>query len=98
MTLPPATAILPGSQGPVELLVVFTLILLLFGAKRLPDVARKLGGVIMDLRRASQDFRDQLMTDVDVDDDHPENHHIAPPEKTAHDMPDESTTEPDDDR
>jgi sec-independent protein translocase protein TatA len=50
-----------GDIGGGELLVVFIAILLLFGGKRLPSIARSLGKASQDLRRASQDFKDQLM-------------------------------------
>jgi sec-independent protein translocase protein TatA len=50
-----------GEIGPGELLVVFVAILLLFGSKRLPEIARTIGRTLEDLRHASQQFRDQLM-------------------------------------
>jgi len=50
-----------GDIGGGELLVVFAAILLLFGGKQLPPMARSLGKMIEDLRRASQEFRDQLL-------------------------------------
>ena len=54
-------AFLGGGPGPFELAIVLTAVLLLFGAKRLPEFARTLGRVMHELRRASQDFRDHLM-------------------------------------
>lgn len=50
-----------GDIGGGELLVVLGAILLLFGGKQLPPIARSLGKMADDLKRASQDFRDQLM-------------------------------------
>ena len=38
--------------GPLELLLIFFVIFLLFGAKRLPDVARGLGEGIKEFKRA----------------------------------------------
>ena len=62
---------LSGMPGGGELLVLFLVILVLFGPKRLPEVARSVGRVLDELRRASQDFKDQIMSidEVDVDDD-----------------------------
>ncbi|MDE0838147.1 MAG: twin-arginine translocase TatA/TatE family subunit [Kiritimatiellae bacterium] len=64
---------LSGMPGGGELLVLFLVILVMFGPKRLPEVARSVGRVLDELRRASQDFKDQIMSidevDVDVDDD-----------------------------
>lgn len=51
-----------GDVGGGELLVVFAAILLLFGGKRLPSIARTVGKTLSDLRKASQDFKDQILT------------------------------------
>ena len=50
-----------GDIGASELLVIFLAILVLFGSKRLPEMARSIGRALEELRRASQDFRDQIM-------------------------------------
>ena len=59
MSLP--LAFLPGSPGPGEMLLIFVVVLILFGPKRLPRMARMIGKVMEQLRRASQDFHDQIM-------------------------------------
>ena len=38
--------------GPMELVLIFLVIFLLFGAKRLPDVARGLGEGIKEFKKA----------------------------------------------
>ena len=50
-----------ATPGPSELLLVFLAILILFGARRLPEIAKMLGKTVEELRRASRDFRDQIM-------------------------------------
>lgn len=50
-----------GDVGGGEMLVVLAAILLLFGGKRLPSIARTVGKTLSDLRRASQDFKDQVL-------------------------------------
>ena len=40
--------------GPFELVVIFLVILLLFGAKRLPEIGRSLGKSIRDFKKALQ--------------------------------------------
>lgn len=47
--------------GLPEILVVLVVVLVLYGPRRLPEIARQVGKVIGDLRRASDDFRDQVM-------------------------------------
>ena len=51
-----------GDVGGGELLVILAAILVLFGGRGLPGIARKLGEITRDLQRASQDFKDQLLT------------------------------------
>lgn len=49
--------------SPMELMIVFLLIVLLFGAKRLPDLARSLGKSIKEFKHATQDLKQEF--DVD---------------------------------
>ncbi|HFE63702.1 hypothetical protein B1H10_08080 [candidate division KSB1 bacterium 4484_188] len=46
--------------GPPELLVIFLIILILFGAKRLPELARSLGRSINEFKNATQSIKDDL--------------------------------------
>lgn len=61
MTPPMQIGFLSGAPGPGELILVFLVVLVLFGSRRLPAFARTLGNLMHKLRRASDDFRDQLM-------------------------------------
>ena len=61
MTALVSFAFLPGSPGPLELLIVFIVVLVLFGPRRLPEIARMIGRTLHELRRASDEFRDQIM-------------------------------------
>ena len=54
-------AFFSGALGSGELLVVFLAILILFGPKRLPEIARTLGRIINEIQRASREFQDQIM-------------------------------------
>lgn len=66
-----ALALLSGPPGIGEMLLVFVAVLVLFGPRRLPGLARYLGRVLEEFRRASQDFRDQLMQADELPDSEP---------------------------
>ncbi len=55
-----------GIGGP-ELLVIFLIVLLLFGAKRLPEIARSLGKATTEFKKARRDLT-TLADDVAHDD------------------------------
>jgi sec-independent protein translocase protein TatA len=46
-------------MGPWELALVFLVILLLFGAKRLPDIAQGLGKGIREFKKAMRDTQEE---------------------------------------
>jgi TatA/E family protein of Tat protein translocase len=54
-------AFLGGTIGPMELMVVLTAVLLLFGSERLPDLARRIGRFMNQLREASDEVRRQVL-------------------------------------
>jgi len=49
-----------GSVGMAEILVVLVVVLLLFGSKQLPDVARKIGKGYREFQKATQNARDEV--------------------------------------
>ena len=49
-----------SSIGPMELLVIFLVILLLFGAKRIPEIARGLGKGIREFKGATREIADEI--------------------------------------
>jgi len=46
--------------GTTELLVILFIILLVFGSKKLPELAKGLGKGINEFKRASQDIQNEL--------------------------------------
>lgn len=57
-----------GSIGMPELIVIFLVILLLFGSKRLPELARGLGKGIREFKKATNELKDELdISDVEND-------------------------------
>lgn len=49
-----------GSIGMPELIVIFLVVLLLFGSKRLPELARGLGKGIREFKKATSDLKSEL--------------------------------------
>jgi TatA/E family protein of Tat protein translocase len=89
----PMPAFLAGSPGPLELVVIFLLILVLFGPRRLPEIAKMIGKALHELRRASEDFRNQVMaieTEV-VSESLPDPpiDHDGDPEEAPHETPED---------
>ncbi len=59
-----------GGIGTTEILVVLVIVLLLFGPKKLPGLARSLGKGLGTIRSASDDIRREIRMD-DLDSDTP---------------------------
>ena len=51
--------------GPSELVIVFLLVLLLFGPSKLPQMARDVGRFVGEARRSIDEFKDELTSSVD---------------------------------
>ena len=49
-----------NSIGPMEILIIFLLILLLFGAKRIPEMAQGMGKGIKEFKKAMKDVHDEI--------------------------------------
>ncbi|WP_027001188.1 Sec-independent protein translocase subunit TatA/TatB [Hugenholtzia roseola] len=49
-----------GSLGGWEIMVILLVILLLFGAKRIPELARGLGRGIREFKDATKEIRDSI--------------------------------------
>ena len=57
-----------GGIGVQELLLIFLVVLLLFGAKRIPEIAHGLGKGIRDFRRAMNETKDEINRAIDTPD------------------------------
>ncbi len=51
--------------GPFELVIILVVVLLLFGAKRLPELARGLGKSMSEFKKATQEVQDDFRSAVD---------------------------------
>lgn len=49
-----------GMPGGIEIVVIVLIILLLFGAKKIPELARGIGQGINEFRKASSDIRKEI--------------------------------------
>jgi TatA/E family protein of Tat protein translocase len=54
--------------GTGEIIVIFILVLLLFGPDKLPELARGIGRGLREIRKATDEVRSQLRLDDDDDD------------------------------
>lgn len=80
----PAVAFIEGLGGP-ELILIFVLCLLLFGGKRMPDLARAFGRAISEFKRAASGVESEIKRAIDEAPPRPPTPPPAPPSpaKTA---------------
>lgn len=52
--------VLIGTPGPTELIVILILILVLFGAKRIPEIAQGLGKGIREFKKSVREVQDEI--------------------------------------
>jgi sec-independent protein translocase protein TatA len=62
-----------GSFGPTEILLIFLIVLLVFGARRIPEIAQGLGKGIREFRKAAREVQSEInmedtLEDKDSDD------------------------------
>ncbi len=67
-----------GSLGPFEIILIFLVILLVFGAKRIPEIARGLGKGIREFKSATTEIKNELTVDTN---------HIRPAQPPQHATP-----------
>jgi sec-independent protein translocase protein TatA len=49
-----------GTPGPLELILIFAVVLLIFGAKRIPEIARGIGKGIREFKDATSEISREL--------------------------------------
>lgn len=65
-----------GGLGTWEILLIFLVVLLVFGAKRIPEIARGLGKGIREFKDATTEIKNEL----NVDDSHQRINNPRPPQ------------------
>ena len=66
-----------GTPGPFEIIIIFLVILLIFGAKRIPEIARGLGRGIREFKSATSEITKELTVEEKP------SHHIQPPRQST---------------
>ncbi len=60
---------MPGGLGTTEIIIIAIFVLVFFGAKRIPELARGLGQGIKEFRQASKDIKKEIEdSSRDIDD------------------------------
>ncbi len=52
--------ILIGTPGPTELIIILLLVLVLFGAKRIPEIAQGLGKGIREFKKSIKEVQEEI--------------------------------------
>ena len=55
--------------GGWELILIFAVVLLLFGAKRLPEIARSIGKAVNEFKKGKDEFVDSCKEEVPAEKD-----------------------------
>jgi sec-independent protein translocase protein TatA len=66
-----------GSFGPLEIGLIFLVILLVFGAKRIPEIARGMGKGIREFKDATKDIQRELTVEDNAPRIQPPQQHTA---------------------
>lgn len=54
-------------MGPWEIVMILVVVLLVFGAKRIPEIAQSLGKGITEFKRGVKDVQTEIETNVNID-------------------------------
>jgi sec-independent protein translocase protein TatA len=58
-----------GLDNPVKIAIILVIVLLVFGAKRLPEIGKSMGKGIREFRSATKGLADDVKDGMDHDDD-----------------------------
>ncbi len=63
-----------GNLGATEILLIFLVIVIFFGAKKIPELAQGLGKGIREFKKAAREIDDEVQTEVKKLDDAAKGH------------------------
>jgi sec-independent protein translocase protein TatA len=69
--------VLLGSVGPTEIIVILLLVLILFGSKRIPEIAQSLGKGIREFKKSMREI------ETEVEAPPPKQTPVQPPKETS---------------
>lgn len=55
--------------GPGELLLILVLVLIVFGPRRIPEIARTLGKMMREVRKATTDLTTQVTREIEAEEE-----------------------------
>jgi TatA/E family protein of Tat protein translocase len=67
--------------GLPEMIFIFLLALLIFGPKKMPEIGRQIGRALAEFRRASNEFKSQIESEIQNMDREANQPEILPPAK-----------------
>ncbi len=70
-----------GDIGMQELMVIFLIVLLLFGADRIPALARGLGKGVREFKRVVNNANTEIQRAIDIDEQEPPPRRPPPPKE-----------------
>ena len=70
-----------GDIGMQELMVIFLIVLLLFGADRIPSLARGLGKGVREFKRVVNNANTEIQRAIDIDEEEPPPRRPPPPKE-----------------
>lgn len=75
---------LAGIFGGWEIVLILAVVLILFGAKKLPELAKGLGQGIKEFKKATREVQDEISTAMDETPPPPQRRLPPPAETTVH--------------
>jgi|SRR6188472_1864171 TatA/E family protein of Tat protein translocase len=83
-----------GSVGVPELIIIFTIALIIFGPRKLPELGKSLGKSLAEFKRASNELKNTLDEEIRLEDQRTAQR--APEPRVTHTPPAEAEAVPDD--